>query len=88
MTNYPIGWDCTVISARLERYLSGDLPRAELLVVAAHLEVCELCFERLMAYRVAVVVASPPPAVQPRPKSNSRRRRRGASKKKGRTRRG
>jgi len=86
MTNYPLGWECTAVSLRLERYLSGDLPRAELLAVAAHLEVCELCLERVMAYRVAVVVASA--SVHATPKSNGQRGGRATANRKGRRRRG
>jgi len=86
MTNYPLGWECAAINVRFERYLSRDLPRAELLAVAAHLEVCELCLERLMAYRVAIVVASAPKHAMP--KSNARRGRPAASNRKGKGRRG
>jgi anti-sigma factor RsiW len=86
MTNYPLGWKCAAISLRFERYLSGDLPRAELLAVAAHLEMCELCLERLMAYRVAIVVASTPKHA--RSKSNARRGKPAASNRKGKGRRG
>jgi len=44
---YPSGWTCEVVGLRLEFYLAGTLPYADMLAVAEHLEACAVCLHRL-----------------------------------------
>jgi Putative zinc-finger len=44
---HPPDWTCELIVVRLERYLAGGLPRADMLDVAEHLEACLDCLELL-----------------------------------------
>jgi anti-sigma factor RsiW len=52
MTEYPSGYTCGVTLLRLDRYVAGSLPRADMLAVAEHLEACAYCLERLMVLRL------------------------------------
>jgi hypothetical protein len=48
MTEYPPGWTCQLVIIRLERYLTGALPRGDALALAEHLEACVGCAQRLV----------------------------------------
>lgn len=52
LTNYPPGWTCGLIAVRLERYLVRTLARGEALAVAAHVEACVWCAERVVMLRL------------------------------------
>ena len=59
---YPPGWNCQVIVAKLELYLVGSLSWTEALAVAEHLEACVDCASWLALRRgdSAEAVATPP----------------------------
>ena len=44
---YPPGYTCAVVLARLEVYVLRTLTRVEALAVAEHLEACPPCAQRL-----------------------------------------
>ena len=46
-TDYPPGWTCEIVLARLDRYVVGALPRSELLAIAEHIEACFLCAQHI-----------------------------------------
>ena len=52
MMEYPAGWTCELIVARLERYVAEALPRRELLAIAEHLEACVECAQAVVLLRV------------------------------------
>jgi anti-sigma factor RsiW len=54
MIDYPPGFTCELVVLRLERYVVSDLPRAEALAVAEHLEACPSCANRVLLVRLTV----------------------------------
>jgi hypothetical protein len=56
VTHYPQGWDCARASAALARYLAFAVDWGTALAIAAHVEACAACGERLalLSLRVGI----------------------------------
>ena len=54
--DFPAGWTCELVVARLDAYLLETMALADALAVAEHLEACPGCGERRVVRRTIVVV--------------------------------
>jgi hypothetical protein len=52
---FPPGWTCEQVAARLEAYLLDRLALAEALALADHLEACAGCGHQLVLRRTVVI---------------------------------